>query len=206
MERSGVKTIILASQSPRRARLLEQVRVRFEMLAAPSDDVEAEISARGLTPEQLAERLAEAKLDAAIALAPGNAVVLCADTIVVAPGGSILGKPADAGHAERMLRALSGAEHEVITAVALQDTDTGRRRVFHERTAVVFRTLDDGEIARYARSGHPLDKAGAYGIQGLAGAFVSEVRGCYSNVVGLPLARLAAALKQDFDFDITQNW
>lgn len=201
-----MKTILLASQSPRRARLLEQIRVRFETLATPSDDVEAEIEVSGMDPAQLAECLAGAKLDAALALAPAGKLVLCADTIVVAPDGSVLGKPADAADAERMLGALTGAAHAVITGVALQDTDSGRRCVFHERTEVVFRALDPGAIARYAASGHPLDKAGAYGIQGLAGAFVSEVRGCYSNVVGLPLARLSAVLKQEFDFDVTQNW
>lgn len=199
-----VKTIFLASQSPRRARLLEQIRVRFEVLAVCSDDVENGVDAAGAAPEALAERLAAAKLDQALAAAPRGALVLCADTIVVAPDGSVLGKPAHAADAERMLAALSGAEHAVITGVALECG--GRRCVFHERTTVVFRSLEAGEISRYAHSGHPLDKAGAYGIQGLAGAFVSAVRGCYSNVVGLPLAHLAAVLKAEYDIDVTRNW
>ena len=202
-----MKMILLASQSPRRARLLEQIRVPFEMLAMPSDDVEGAMDMNSLPPHQAAEALAAAKLDLALSVAPrdADAVILCADTIVVA-GDHVLGKPAHADDAARMLRALSGRVHEVITAVALHDLRTGIRCVFHERTEVVFRELEPGEIERYANSGHPLDKAGAYGIQGLAGAFVSGVRGCYSNVVGLPLAHLAQALKNEFDFDVTRNW
>ena len=201
-----MKTILLASQSPRRARLLDQIRVPFEVLPLCSDDVEGAVDPGSLSPAQLAETLALAKLDLARNAARGRqAIIICADTIVVADG-AILGKPADAQDARRMLHALSGREHSVITGVALEDSVTGRREVFHECTAVVFRELDEGEIARYAHSGHPLDKAGAYGIQGLAGAFVSSVRGCYSNIVGLPLAHLARVLKDHFDCDVTGNW
>ena len=201
-----MKTILLASGSPRRAELLGQLRIPFEVVRLDNDDAEGGMDVAGLEPGALAERIAVEKLrNAQPRVRRGNAIVLCADTIVVA-GGEILGKPRDADHAKAMLRALSGARHEVITGVALQDTDTGFRVVFHESTGVVFRELDGSEIRAYAASGEPLDKAGAYGIQGLAGAFVTRVDGCYSNVVGLPLGRLAAILKSEFGCDVTENW
>lgn len=201
-----MKTILLASGSPRRAELLEQLRVPFEVVRIDNDDAEGGIDAAGLKPGALAERIAVEKLrHSQPRIRRGNAIVLCADTIVAA-GGEILGKPVDADHARAMLRTLSGARHEVITGVALQDTDTGFRVVFHESSAVVFRELDSAEIRSYVASGEPLDKAGAYGIQGLAGAFVTRVEGCYSNIVGLPLGRLAAILKTEFGCNVTDNW
>ena len=201
-----MKTILLASTSPRRARLLAQCGIPHEVTPVDDGGVEAALDISGLPPERVAESAAQAKMDhARTFLKQGNSIILCADTIVVA-GEDVLGKPEDAEHARRMLRRLSGTAHEVITGVALHDNDTGVEALFHERTEVVFRELDRGEIDRYAHCGEPLDKAGAYGIQGKAGAFVSGVRGCYSNVVGLPMSRLAAVLKHTFRMDITGAW
>ena len=121
------------------------------------------------------------------------AVVIGADTIVVARGRR-LGKPADAAEALAMLRRLHGRTHEVWTGIAV--VHAGEQRTAAECTRVQFVRLNDAEIAAYVRSGEPLDKAGAYGIQGLAAAFVRRVEGDYSNVVGLPLARLRMVLKE----------
>jgi septum formation protein len=125
-------------------------------------------------------------LSVAAQAAPGS-IVLGADTIVVA-GEEILGKPRDAADAARMLGILSGASHRVITGVCLVCSPAEVVALAHETTSVTFRGLDEGEIADYLASGEPLDKAGAYGIQGLASKFVRRVEGCYFNVVGLPIA------------------
>lgn len=202
-----MKKILLASASPRRSQLLEQCGIPFEVMKANGEESEEVEGEGALEPSVIAERIAEQKLGRAVAasITSVNYIVLCADTIVVA-GCKILGKPADAADASGILRTLSGREHEVITGVALEDIETRKRAVFHERTTVVFRDLDDSEIEGYVASGEPFDKAGAYGIQGLAGAFVTSVRGCYSNVVGLPLGRLVAELKSQFSFEIAANW
>jgi septum formation protein len=151
----------------------------------------------GETPEGHARRLALAKgRDAARSLAgaePG--VLLAADTVVVLQG-TILGKPEDAEQAEHMLCRLRGRTHQVVTAVCLIRTDDGRECVDHETTSVVFREFDDATLRAYVESREPMDKAGAYGIQGL-GAFLSErITGSWSNVVGLPLERLPDCLEK----------
>jgi septum formation protein len=132
-----------------------------------------------------------------VAVADGvpDAVVIGADTIVIAEGG-ILGKPADDADAARMLRLLSGRRHRVVTAVAVVRRQPPVGLVDSSETAVWFRRLTLDEISRYVATGEPLDKAGAYGIQGRAGAFVDRIEGDYFTVVGLPLARLAALLHQ----------
>ena len=115
------------------------------------------------------------------------------DTVVVSPDGEIMGKPADRADGARMLRRLSGATHQVITAVALlarMEDGTERERVFSVSTDVTFYPLSDEEIERYLDSGEPFDKAGAYGIQGLGGLLVEKINGDYNNVVGLPVAKL----------------
>jgi septum formation protein len=202
-----MKILVLASKSPRRSQLLSQCGIPHEVFEADHDPVEDAVETDTADHGALAEHLALSKLRHARGLyKSGAAIILCADTIVVAEDGSVMGKPASADDARRMLRELSGRAHYVLTGVALEDTKTGRRAIFHERTTVVFRELSPGEIDRYVASGEPMDKAGAYGIQGLAGAFVSRVEGCYSNVVGLPLSRLAESLKNDFGFDVTVHW
>lgn len=182
--------LYLASASPRRAELLGQIGVSFIPLVAPID----ESVLPDETPEAYVERLARAKAAAALALleAPGDSCVLGADTAVVLDG-RILGKPADRQHARDMLEALSGREHQVLTAVAVAGAGMCQSRVVASR--VSFRPLSSDEIDAYWATGEPCDKAGAYGIQGLAAVFVSHLQGSYSAVVGLPLCETAQLLE-----------
>jgi septum formation protein len=172
---------VLASASPRRRELLARLVAEFE--SRPSDVDET--PRPGESPRALVERLALAKAEAAAR--PGE-IALGADT-EVALDGEVLGKPADAGAARRMLRRLAGREHEVWSGVALVDRrgERTRREVGSGLTKVRFRALADAEIAAYADSGEPLDKAGAYAIQGGAAGFVAGLDGELTNVVGLPL-------------------
>jgi septum formation protein len=172
--------LILASASPRRAELLRAAAIAFETLAVHID--EAPLADE--LPEPHVRRLAEAKARAASARRPG-AIVLGADTVVVADD-RILGKPRDAVDAARMLSLLAGREHEVLTGVCLVTADAAIVEV--ERSRVWFSPLNAEEIAWYVASGEPMDKAGAYAIQGLASRFVERIEGSYSNVVGLPVA------------------
>jgi septum formation protein len=182
--------LILASASPRRKEILASAGLEFEV--RPSTIDEAPLA--GETPDDYARRVARDKaLDVAARAHPGS-VVLGADTIVLSDG-EILGKPSDPADAARMLRMLSGVSHEVITAVCLVRAPAEVVALTHETTAVTFRALDEEEIARYVASGEPLDKAGAYGIQGLACKFVTRIEGCYFNVVGLPIALVYGLLK-----------
>ena len=193
--------IILASASPRRAELLRQIGIVFEVRPVPDED-HPEAAPLRVPPgspvlqsaEQLARALAESKASAVAASIP-DAVVIGADTIVVAEQG-ILGKPADANDAARMLRLLSGRRHHVVSAVAVQYFSKGLRLVDSAVTAVWFRDLREDEIAAYVATGEPLDKAGAYGIQGRAALFVDRLEGDYFTVVGLPLVRLATLLER----------
>jgi septum formation protein len=175
----GERTLVLASASPRRAELLGGLGVPFTRRAVDVD----ETPAAGEAAEVTARRLAETKARAAVL--PGeDAVVLGADTVVVVDG-EVLGKPRDAREAAGMLRRLSGRPHEVITGVALAEGDSLRSGV--ARTRVVFRALEDEDIHALVHSGEARDKAGAYGIQGLAALVVERIEGDYFNVVGLPL-------------------
>jgi septum formation protein len=170
---------VLASRSPRRAELLRAAGFEFSVRAAEVDETPRE----GEAPRDYVLRLAEEKARA-VAADEGE-IVLAADTTVVL-GSEIMGKPSDAADAVRILRALSGQRHEVITGICL------RRGVRVARdfasTAVWFAELSDAEIADYVSSGEPMDKAGAYGIQGLASRFIDRIEGSYTNVVGLPVA------------------
>ena len=182
--------LILASRSPRRRELLR--RAGFEFEVRPSS-VE-EVPAPGEASEEFARRAARDKaLEVAASVAP-DILVLGADTVVVA-NHEILGKPADPHDAVRMLQLLSGATHRVITGVCLVRAPNHVEALAHETTFVTFRSLDEDEIQSYLASGEPFDKAGAYGIQGLASKFVTRVEGCYFNVVGLPVALVYALLK-----------
>jgi septum formation protein len=174
--------LVLASASPRRADLLRAAGYDFDVRPA---DVDERVRA-GEGPEPYARRLAEAK---ALRLGRHPALpVLAADTVVVVDG-EVLGKPADPDDAARMLRRLSGRVHEVLTAVALIPAGRGPVpvEVAVERTRVEFRQLVEAEIAGYVATGEPMDKAGAYAVQGRAAGFVRRLEGSYSNVVGLPL-------------------
>ena len=182
--------LILASASPRRKEILLSAGFDFEICPSPID----EAPLAGERPEGYARRVACAKaLSVAASVARGS-LVLGADTIVVA-GDEILGKPQDAADAGRMLRKLSGISHQVITGVCLVRAPDEVIALTHETTWITFRALDDEEIADYVASGEPMDKAGAYGIQGLACKFVTRVEGCYFNVVGLPVALVYGLLK-----------
>jgi septum formation protein len=171
--------LVLASRSPRRAELLKAAGFEFTVRVADIDETPRE----GEDSRDYVLRLAEEKARAVEA--GDDEVVLAADTTVVL-GNEIMGKPADAADAARMLRALAGQRHEVITAICLRRKD----RVICDiaTTSVWFAPLSDTEIADYVASGEPMDKAGAYGIQGLASKFVERIEGSYTNVVGLPVS------------------
>jgi len=171
--------LVLASQSPRRAEILRQAGVPFIVRTAPVD----ETPLADEKPEDYVRRLAEEKA-MAVAAAPDE-TVLGADTIVVI-GSQLLGKPADAADAHRMLEALSGQCHQVLTGICLR-RPSGLVRDF-AATRVWFASMTPSEIQDYVASGEPLDKAGAYAIQGLGSKFIERIEGCYFNVVGLPVA------------------
>ncbi len=179
-----MQPLILASASPRRAQLLAQIGLEF--LVVKSGLWETEI-----LREEDVPKMALAKARRVARSYPGR-FVLGADTAVFC-GGKALGKPRDEKEAAEMLRSLSGRVHHVITGLAL--IRDGRERAASEKTMVSMRLLQEKEIEAYVSSGEPLDKAGAYGIQGRGAIFVEYIEGCYFNVVGLPLARLSAMLK-----------
>lgn len=186
--------LILASESPRRAALLRQIALDFEI--APSH-VE-ELVLQGASPRETAEGLAMEKAQS-VASQWGDGLVIGADTVVVLDG-RILGKPDDAESARQMLRCLSGRQHQVITGIAVVDASTGLNRLDSVTTAVGFARLEEPLISRYVATGEPLDKAGGYAIQGFGALLVEGITGCYYNVVGLPLRRLAEMLGE-FGYD-----
>ncbi len=182
--------LILASSSPRRRELLEQIGLTFEIETADID----ETPQLGEAPLAYVKRLAEHKA-AAVFSRHGEKprlIVLGADTTVVCDG-KILGKPEDEADAARMLRLLSGKRHQVMTGVALISA-TAAPMVEAEITEVEVTPLADRQIADYVATGEPMGKAGAYGIQGRAARFIPRIEGCYFNVVGLPLARVTRML------------
>lgn len=183
--------IVLASASPRRAELLELAGIPFRV--APADIPEAPLPGEEAVPHAL--RLAEGKARAAAEREPTGRFFIGADTIVVLEG-AIMGKPVDVADACRMLRALSGHCHEVVTAYAVLDRTSGVCISRAVRTEVLFKQLADCEIQGYVASGCPMDKAGSYAIQGGAAHMVREIRGSYTNVVGLPTCELYETLLQ----------
>ena len=178
--------IVLASASPRRKELLARLVPEFEIVVSDVDEEALTVADPFLT----AERLAEAKA-CAVALLRPDALVIGADT-VVSLNGLQFAKPRDAEDARRMLRALSGGTHDVITGVSLVSPEG--TTTFHDRTEVTFRPLTSEEIDAYVATGEPMDKAGAYAIQGGARGFVAERKGSESNVIGLPLEALGELL------------
>ena len=170
--------LILASRSPRRAELLRNAGVEFTVTAADVDETPLAHE----TPENYAQRVAEDKARK-VEAGPGD-IVLGADTVVVIDG-QMLGKPADAADADRMLRLLADRRHDVITGICIR---RGNQLVRDwANTKVWFNALSDAEIQDYVASGEPMDKAGAYAIQGLASKFIERIDGSYTNVVGLPV-------------------
>ncbi len=177
--------LILASTSPRRKHLLEQIGMTFTV--QPSNVDESLIPTSGAVPEEFVQRLALLKAQDVASKTPARSIVLGSDTIVVLDG-EILGKPLDADDAINMLRRLSGNTHTVYTGIALVDSETYSSVTAVQQTDVTFRELSDDEIAGYVATGSPLDKAGSYGIQDDFGAvFVAHIVGCYYTIVGLPL-------------------
>lgn len=196
---TGPPMVYLASQSPRRSQLLEQLGVRHTLLLPSTDeDAEAlEVVLPGEAPPDYVQRVTRLKLEAAlqrrVARGLPDAPVLCADT-TVALGRSILGKPQDAADATRMLARLSGRSHRVLTAVALGQ---GARLVQALSVSQVrFAVMDAHDIETYVASGEPMGKAGAYAVQGLAAAHIARISGSYSGIMGLPLFETAHALRQ----------
>jgi septum formation protein len=190
--------IYLASQSPRRSQLLEQLGIAHRLLLPdPHEDSEGLEAVRpNEAPAAYVQRVTALKLDAALArlerrgLPP--APVLCSDT-TVALGRTIYGKPADAADAQRMLRELAGRTHRVLTAVAVQ---AGRKRLQAlSDSRVTFATLTPAEIRGYVAGGEPMGKAGAYAVQGRAAAFISRIAGSYTGIMGLPLHETAQLLR-----------
>ena len=195
------KRIYLASRSPRRRELLKQIGVPFELLLLREDLRRgADVDETPLPDESAGIyvlRIARAKAEMAVRQIAYRALpqkpVLAADTTVVFDG-EIIGKPDDGDHAARILRALSGREHQVLTAVAVALREQIETQI--SVSSVWFREIPEAEIRRYCASGEPLDKAGAYAIQGRAGAFVTRIAGSYSGIMGLPLAETAELLQK----------
>jgi len=186
--------LILASSSPRRAEILRDAGIAFEIRPTQID----EAALPGETAQAMVARLAEAKARAAAAQMDAGTrerIVVGADTTVELDG-EILGKPRDSAHAREMLAQLSGRTHHVLTGLFLLRLPGNDTRAAVENSAVTFAPLDEKEIDAYVATGEPLGKAGAYAIQGLSGRYIPKIEGCYFNVVGLPLARLYALLRE----------
>lgn len=180
--------LILASGSPRRRELLAQMGLTFEVKPVDAD----ESLQPGLTPQQQVMALSRKKAQAAGEKFGPGPVILAADTVVVLDD-AILGKPRDEAHAAEMLRALSGRHHLVLTGVTV--TSGGRSETCCVETEVHFRHLSETEISAYIATKEPMDKAGAYGIQGFGGLFVEKLVGDYFNVVGLPICKTGELLR-----------
>ena len=181
--------LILASTSPRRAEILHNAGFSFVVVSSTVDETPIPDE----SPNELVQRLADAKAELAAARAVGPAIVLAADTVVTLEG-RIFGKPRSTDDARHMLENLSGRTHAVLTGVTLIRLPDAERRSFVESTLVHFAQLPDEEITRYLATEEPRDKAGAYAIQGRAGRYIPRIEGDYFNVVGLPLAHVAQAL------------
>ncbi len=189
--------IVLASASPRRREILEQVGLPFVVVpSCAEENVTGEISA-----SLLVQSLSLLKAADVAKSQSENALVIGADTIVVL-GGEILTKPKDADDAKAMLRRLSGQCHSVLTGLTVIRCSDGKSVSVTEETKVYFKTLSEKEIDSYVSTKEPLDKAGSYGIQGLGGLFVEKIDGDYYNVVGLPLSRLGKLLSEEFEIDL----
>ena len=184
--------LVLASASPRRRELLQQIGHKFQVI--PSQAEEQVLP--GETPEEHVVRLS---LDKATEVASRENIsgrwFIGSDTIVLCDN-QILGKPRDEAHATAMLKQLSGREHQVLSGYAVIDRQTGEQRTEAVSTKVWFRQLTEAEITGYIATGEPADKAGAYAIQGLGICFVAKIEGSYTNVVGLPLCKLTLAMKE----------
>jgi septum formation protein len=181
--------MILASRSPRRRELMRLITEDFTVIESGFDESQVKTK----DPKQLVCELAKGKALAVAKTHPDDLVIGC-DTVVVSPSGEIFGIPKDEKDAVRMLHALSGQTHRVITGVAVIQKQ--KVVLFHQTTEVTFRRMSKEDIDWYLKTGEPFDKAGGYGIQGYAGVFVRKINGDYNNVVGLPVAALWKILKK----------
>ena len=182
--------IILASQSPRRREILERMGVRDFRVVTPDIDEHMD---RELPPEELVRRISLEKALAVQEQEGNTSIIIAADT-VVALDGAVLGKPADELEAFKMLSTLSGCRHQVYTGMTVLRGE--EKHTISEETTVTFRELSSEEIHRYIATGEPMDKAGAYGIQGYGALLVEGIQGDYYNVMGLPVCRLGLLLRQ----------
>jgi septum formation protein len=185
-----MKRLILASGSPRRKELLTKIGLQFEV--QPADYDESQISCSD--PCEMAKNISLAKARAVAERNP-DAVIIAADTFGCLEG-ILLGKPQTADEAERMLRALSGKPHQVITGFTIIDMSAGKTVTRSVETTVYFRDLSAAEITAYINTGEPMDKAGAYAIQGLGAVLVDRIEGDFYNIIGLPLSALVESLKE----------
>lgn len=182
--------IILASASPRRRALLAALGIDFESITSGAPEID-----EGPSPDDIVESNALRKRDDVAAKLDTPAVVIAADTLVFLDE-HVLSKPADAAEARRMLERLSGRTHQVLTGIAIIDTATGKTAQGHESTDVTFRNLTGAEIARFVEIVNPIDRAGAYTVDGPGSLLVARYDGCYMNVLGLPIVRLDLLLRE----------
>lgn len=186
--------IVLASKSPRRKEILSMVTNDFEIRVSEADETIENVVSPFEVPRLLARKKAET-----VILNEDEIIIGC-DTIVISADGEIMGKPKDDNDAIRMLKKLSNTTHYVVSGICIRSQE----KIVSESitTKVIMRKLQDGEIENYVNRDHPTDKAGAYGIQEMAGAFVSAIEGDFYNVVGLPLCRLCELLRDEFDLGL----
>lgn len=185
------KDIILASMSPRRKDLMEGLGLKFTVM--PSE-VDESFDEENFSNSEV-EKLAIEKVEDVCNRTPKNAVVIGADTVVVIDG-KVLGKPVDKDDAFKMLSLLSNRTHTVITAIAICDTETGKKLTDSVISEVTFREISDDEKRKYIETNEPMDKAGSYALQGIGAMFVKSINGCYTNIIGLSLVKLAEMLRE----------
>lgn len=183
-----MENIILASSSPRRIEMLKNFNLHFKIVPSNYEEVIVD-----KLPEDLVCYLAENKAREVCSRVEGDSLIIAADTMVFIDK-KVLGKPKSREDAYSMLRSLSGRRHDVITGLCIISKGSNKKYMDSETTGVFFKELSDEEIWNYINTGEPLDKAGAYGIQGFGGLFVKRIEGCYFNVVGLPVSKLYSAL------------
>lgn len=196
MSETNTRTLVLASASPRRKQLLENLGLTFKVIPSVID----EPANTDYSPEEYTKVLAFNKANDVAGKLNFPSVIIGADTIVVI-NGHILGKPTSYEDAFKMLELLSGRSHNVITGIAVIDNVTQQTILYSVTSEVYFKNLSDDEISDYIKTGEPMDKAGAYAIQGLGSNFIANINGSYNNIVGLPTSRLLQILK-DFQLDI----
>ncbi len=189
--------IILASASPRRKELFHQVGL--DALVEPSH-VEEKITS--IEPDQAVMELSRQKAEDVAAFHEGEPVVVIGADTVVAVDGQILGKPRDREDAIRMIGLLAGGQHQVYTGVTIVSCMSGRQKTFAEKTDVHVYPMTRAQIEAYVSTGEPLDKAGAYGIQGMFAAYIKGISGDYNNVVGLPVGRVCQELMEEFGYEM----